>query len=125
MKALHRLRSGASALSYWWLEGEEPVSQDLAQARANICKTCPKNQDPSLFEALTGTAAVAVKKALELKHERRLSVEGENLLNVCEACGCDLKLKVFVPMKVVLRTGLPDYFTDLVPNCWLLSESKP
>lgn len=124
MNPIKQLHSGTSALAYWWLEGQPPVNPSLAQARANICKTCPKNQSATLFEELTGTAAVAVKKALELKHSMKLTLQNESELGMCEACGCKLELKVWTPSTVLFRNGKPDYFNKLDPNCFIRSEAN-
>lgn len=123
MNKLHQLRTGTSDLAYWWLEGQPPVNAALAQARANICKTCPMNQSATLFEELTGTAAVAVKKALELKHSMKLTLRNESELGMCEACGCVLTLKCWTPGKVLFRAGKPEYFERLESGCWVRSES--
>lgn len=119
-----QLKQGSRTLADWWLGGQPPVSQDHAEARARICRICPLNQDESLFEALAGKAAVAVKRAMELKHRLKLTLPDEQELKICSACGCCLKLKPWVPLSVILKDGVPDYFEKLAPMCWIRTE-KP
>lgn len=113
-----------SALTHWLIEGTEPVPAQLAEARACICRACPLNMDEGLYEDVVGLAAAMVQVALEIKHRRKLTVEGEEALHICDACGCDLKLKVHAPASVLFAEGTPDYFEKLSPQCWIRSE-KP
>lgn len=111
-----------SALTHWLVEGTEPVSAQLAEARARICRTCPLNMDEGLYEDVVGLAAAMVQVAFEIKHRRKLTVEGEEKLHICDACGCDLKLKVHAPASVLFVDGTPGYFEKLAPMCWIRDE---
>src|SRR4029079_154902 len=109
----HRLRSS------WLGEGGQPVARPLAQARAAICATCPLNQPHTLWELLAAPAIATVTRQLQMKDELGLKLEGEEQLHVCEACGCVLSLKVWVPLRHIMETT--DY-DKLHPKCWILSE---
>ena len=60
-----------------------------------------------------------VQAALALKHNMKLELDEDPKLGICEACGCDLRLKVWVPGEVVMKDGRPDYFEKLHPLCWI------
>ena len=117
---------GAQTLTDWWLEGNPPVSQDHAQARANICKLCPLNQHPDLFEQFTSLALHRIRSAFALKHRMNLNLLGEDQLNICEPCGCQIQLKAWVPIEVIVKDQVkPEYFNRLHESCWIRIEVKP
>lgn len=93
-----------------------------AQGRANVClRPCPKNKEMGLYEGLAKWQAGILRRQLEAKNDLKLSVIGEEALHVCSACGCNLALKVHVPLPFILETT---DLEELDPNCWILRESK-
>lgn len=113
-------KTGTQDLAFWWLKGLPPEPLEVAQARAEVCKVCPLNQDDLLFEPLIAAAGRALKAAFKQKHALDLHVQDEESLQTCAACGCPLQLKVWAPAKMILRDGKkPDYFKNLDPDCWI------
>lgn len=121
MKILERakqLANGARVLSDWIGSGAEPVSIELAQSRANVCLTCPKLSE---IKTMTGAVAEKIKDHMAIKNSLDMVVIGEPHLGQCEACGCEMKLKVWVPIARI--TPDPEEREKLDTNCWLLSET--
>jgi hypothetical protein len=102
----------------------EVVERSHAQSRAQVCVGCPFNQDGSLFEDLTGVAAMAMKTLLEIKSKRLLRVENEHLLKVCEKCGCETSVLVHAPMKVILKEMTKEQMEEHPSFCWKKKEAQ-
>lgn len=92
------------------------VSQDVAEARAKICVTCPLN----VFPDKKGFLKWSDEMAEAAVGDRRTSLH-EKLGN-CEVCTCVLKSKVFFGEPITL----PKDEYDKLPNyCWQKIEGKP
>lgn len=111
---LIQLSRGAATLAKWWLEGEPPVSLDEANRRADVCRMCPKNEPADGW----WDGGLAARAALALKRKMKLKLEDEQELGVCNACGCILKLKVWVPMEVAARMPAEEK-KRLWFRCWI------
>ena len=108
--------------SEWLGEGGHPVSIPNAQTRADVCLKCPMNDaTKGLYEVLASSAALLVRRQIELKNRMSLRVDGEKSLHICSGCLCVLKLKVWVPIKFIEQTT---DMTKLHPDCWQLKEVK-
>lgn len=119
---LRQLREGAASLGTWWLKGFPPVTKDHAQQRTRVCLQCPMNLPETLFEKPRRALARQVKAAFEAKHRMNLELPDEALLEVCEACGCELRLKVWQPAAAIFHNGKPSYFDQLHSECWVRGE---
>jgi hypothetical protein len=106
----------------WIGEGMQPAGSAQAQARANICLTCPKNVEKPLQEFLTGAVALTVRKQIELKNKLNLRVMGEKSLHVCDVCQCVLRLKVHVPTYVIRQSTKQEIIEHLPDFCWQKKE---
>lgn len=124
MKTARQLNEGTRSLAYWWLQGYPPVLPGTAALRASVCKACPMNLPEGLFAPLTAAASRFMANAFAAKWRMNLHVEGEEDLQVCDACGCELKLKVWEPREVIFRAGnkVPGYFAKLHADCWVRKE---
>lgn len=122
---IKNLDAGRKTLSEWWGEGGKPVEQELANKRAEICFTCPKNvTGGGLLARFTREGAALIQATIEEKNRAKLSTPFDEKLNVCEACDCPLVLKCFVPLKHI-TSHLPEASkSKLHPDCWILSEQK-
>lgn len=107
--------------SSWLGDGGQPVEQQLAQRRTEVCLKCPQNQEMPIWETLAAPQATQLRKQLQLKAKMQLAVQGESGLHTCKTCLCILALKVWCPIQRVLEVT---ELNDLHPNCWILSESK-
>lgn len=128
VETIGQLSDGAHILTRWLGDGGKPVSNDIAQRRANICNTvasgaiCPFNQPG--FQPVERIAEI-IKAQTEKKNELKLTVEGEENLHTCSLCFCALPLKVHVPIEVIapsLPTPMLEKFKREQPKCWIVSE---
>lgn len=113
-----QIANGLTILNEWVGSGGVPVDKELAQARANVCVGCPLNTDGG---DVTDAIADAIKQQIELKNQLELRVDGEKRLKACQACGCVMRLKVWVPFAFIAPTA--EEKTKLDPNCWQLTET--
>lgn len=109
---LRRLIRGAGRVGLWLLSGAKPVDRFLAAERAATCLACPMNMRGrrGVASALGGALAEAVGLA------RPPGVAALDRLGTCSGCGCNLVLKVWVP----LRGG--EDASRLAANCWVRRE---
>lgn len=113
-----QLKDGIKTLNEWLGDGAQTVSQDHAQLRANVCLKCPKHSETAYIkEAIAGE----IKRQVELKNHLELRVSGEKQLHVCEACGCAMRLKIWLPLESILPDE--DEKAKLDERCWILKEA--
>ena len=121
MKRIKQALRGGRKMIGWWLGDEDPVPKEQAEARATVCKQCPKNVHESFYQALTGFAADKMRAALQWKKKLKLEVTDEKKLQVCDPCGCILRVKVWSPVKIA--SAMPqEEFDNLVDFCWIRKE---
>lgn len=101
--------------------GPEGIVEDysISQKRANICLKCPRN---NTGVTLTSPLVPMIKKFLEWKWKRDLTVVGEENLGSCDVCGCELKLQVLVPQKRIVEYLTEDERTKSPFHCWKLDK---
>ena len=120
-KLIDRIKSDATAariLTEWIGSGGDPVSREVASARADTCATCPHNQPGAVLES---GLAEAIREQDGLRRGHKLTLANEGNLRSCNICGCYLKLKVWVPMRhLAPRTKMDDF----PATCWLPVEAK-
>ena len=125
-----RLVGGGNALKDWLGDGGIPVAQELANERSHACACrnselgkCPMNNtDPSLLDQATHVLATAIKQQRETKLRMSLKTPDEEKLGTCVACGCDLGLKVWVPLHHILDNTSEETMQRFDPECWILKE---
>ena len=83
------------------------VDQAEAERRAAICATCPLNVQVSGCLGCSGVS----KLVRHIRNKRTTSFDPN--LHTCEACGCELKVKVLVPLDVIDNTGV-----EYPEHCW-------
>lgn len=120
-----RLVAGARTLADWLGSGGQPVNQEQAEGRAQVCVTCPRNKPGDLSTFFTEAASRVITSQLERRKELNLATKVDGNLGVCDACGCPLKLKVHVPIEHIVGKMSEETKKDLDPRCWILSEIKP
>lgn len=114
----------SSVLIAWLGEGGAPVSQELAEARASVCKKgyygekCPSNVEPNWWGRVKHAAAETIKTHLQAKNGLKLVTSNESELGMCKTCGCCLPLKVWVPVQHVKEHMSPEMKESLPPWCW-------
>lgn len=115
--------AGASVLVEWISSGAEAVPMEQANARAEVCSKCPLNSKGGLESFFTTAVSAAIRKALDMRHEMKLSTPYDSELNVCSACLCPMSLKVHVPFDKFYPKMSDETKTALDPNCWIRSEA--
>ena len=126
LKRAGQIADGIGTLASWVGNGAEPVTQQEADRRAFVCTTagngggmCPKNVQGNWVDYITGGIANAIKSALSLKTHLKLTTQLDEKLGTCDACGCDLRLKVWVPADEIKRSLTPEILDECVPKCWM------
>jgi hypothetical protein len=120
------LAAGANILKDWLGEGGIPVTQELAQSRANICLNCPQNQEGHFVQKLTTIIAKAIHDQRREKLRMALRVDGEEELHTCAVCSCHLPLKVWVPFQTIAErtTDVQWKEFEAVTDCWVNKEKS-
>lgn len=122
--------TGLAALHDWLGEGGEPVHPMVAEFRAQRCctgddgKGCPLNKGQGWLETAKGAVSNWIRREMELKEGMELHVTTESHLHVCKACGCYLRLKVWVPRDHVRKHTTKEQLEQMPSYCWIKSENK-
>lgn len=122
----HRTANFLQTTFQWLAAGGQPVSTKRAIARSEICAKCEFNVPeakrggcPACFSrkamlSLFGYREGAGKK---MKFHKAMLPMDENPINdqltYCGKCGCDLKLKVFIPFGVIANEKV-----EYPRHCW-------
>lgn len=112
--------TGAEIIAEWLGSGAITVPQEQAQKRADCCIACPMNVKGGI---VSDSVAKAVKRQVEIKNKLKLRVSGEQRLGKCQACLCESKLKIWLPLQRILPDA--EELNNFAPGCWLRTESKP
>jgi len=124
IQSVKAVAAGGETLVEWIRSGAEAVPADLSQKRASICAACPKNGQGGLTSIFTVPVSEAIREAIGQRRQWGLSTPNDDSLGVCDACFCPLKLKVHMPIDQIM-VKLPATSKELlVPECWILAESK-
>jgi len=120
--AVKRVAAGVGVLLEWLGSGGKPVEQSLAEHRANVCSTCPKNDGGPWTSYFTKPMADKIRTQIEIKNDLALRTSQDEKLTVCSACDCPLQLKVHTPLSHILSHTTDEVRKKLDPRCWILSE---
>lgn len=116
---VRNVAAGVGVLLDWLGSGGKAVEQTLADSRAAICATCPKNDGGDFIAYFTKPIADKIRTQLEIRGDLQLRTPHDEKLTVCSACDCPLKLKVWVPLDHILAHTSEDTKTKLAPQCWI------
>lgn len=116
--------AGVRLVVDWLGTGLQPVTKDLAEKRAVTCATCPKNQTGDLWQRLEAVAAEQLRRLISIKGDMQLATSTDSVLKTCVACDCHLPLKVWAPIKHVLKNTKQSVKEQLDPRCWILKEAE-
>lgn len=119
---LAALDRGGKTLAEWLGAGMEPVGKVQAEQRSERCLKCPLHEKEDWFEAVTGAIADFILGVRRLIHDADMHIEKEQDLHVCGACGCDLRLKIWVPLEHINRQTDNETRAKLHHECWQLTE---
>jgi len=118
--SVKRVAAGVAVLLDWLGSGGKAVDQTLADARAAICATCPRNDGGDFTSFFTKPIANKIRLQMEIRGDLQLHTPYDDKLTVCSACSCPLKLKVFTPIQHVLAHTSDEVKKELHPACWIL-----
>lgn len=112
--------AGVGVLLDWLGSGAKPVEQSLADSRAAICSSCPKNDGGDFIAYFTKPIADKIRTQLEIRGDLQLRTPHDENLTVCSGCDCPLKLKVWTPLEHILAHTSDEVKAQLAPQCWIL-----
>lgn len=117
--SVKKIVAGVGAVISWLGSGLKPVDQQTANARAEICSTCLKNQRLEGLERAVGTAGDILHSIMQAKSEMKLTTPHDAKLHQCAACLCVLQTKVWAPAEHVRKGITPEIEKELTPQCWI------
>ena len=91
------------------------VKQELAEARASVCETCPMNV---VVSGCHGCAGVTRWMEELLPEDRRFPSKN---INSCQICGCYLPLKIHIPLEINLKSKPSN--AEFPEHCWMETEA--
>lgn len=106
--------TATKTLGSWFLKGTPKVTQDEAEKRANICLSCPMNQN---FDGCTTCAEKDLREAIVdfMGHSK---TPYDSSLFTCFTCGCTLKAAIWFPLEI-LKKHMTEEVNALLPaHCW-------
>lgn len=103
---------------------EGPDTLEHATARAKVCAACPLNNKGDLLRFFTVPAATALRAMLGWFKKMRLETPEDANLQICEACYCPTKLKVWCRLSHILKHIPKEDYAALDANCWILREES-
>jgi hypothetical protein len=104
VKSSHRFLSSMAA---WKQSGGEIVSVEEATRRSAICAECPRNTGGTCAGCFARRAVMylmghgKMEAAIPYKENPHI-----DKLKSCQLCGCDLKMKTFLPLGVLNNEGI-------------------
>lgn len=123
-RAAVRAFTGAVTIADWLGSDGKAVPKEQAEARAQICLTCPQNQKGDLTSFFTKPVSDLIRRQIKEKDGMKLSTTVDDKLGICGACGCPLTLVVHVPLKFKLEHLREPERNNLDKRCWIFSEER-
>lgn len=125
-----RAVAGANVMLDMW--GKEGPIRDREQAnnRAATCvkrsdgKPCPKHDKGDWTRFFTKPAQAIIIKSLGIVKDLDLHTDHDAELQICVACGCPMKGKVWARLEHILKHIPAEDKAALDSGCWILSEEK-
>lgn len=118
VKRIMQDAKGAASLMSWLGSGGEPVQRDQAKFRGNTCLKCPLNG--ALRRSFESKVALAIREQEQVRKGLDLSFPFDPSLKFCQACGCQLRLKIWVPLKHMQSENDSKTFPT---HCWMRTEA--
>lgn len=116
------LASGVDLLTDLFGPTRKPVDRGTAECRAVVCARCPMNQAGDWKTIFTLPAAAAIRKMLSILHDLKLETSVDDQLQVCDACVCPMKLKVWCATDLIRSHTTAEQLADFHPDCWIKKE---
>lgn len=116
------IASGMELLADWLGTGKKPVSKLQAEKRAVVCAGCPMNKPGDWKAIFTKPASASIRKLLSLKHDLKLETLHDSQLEICEACLCPLRLKVWCDITLIRSHTSQEQLNQFHEGCWIREE---
>lgn len=130
-QSVRHVAAGAATVKEMW-GAEGPTTREQANARAKICcegapgnKRCPFNDTGDWTRFFTVPASNFIRTGLGIMKDMDLTTDYDPGLNICTACDCPLKLKVFTKLEHIRKHMPADVPPKLPEWCWLKKELQP
>lgn len=111
-----RAAQGTGVIIDWLTSGGEPVDQETANRRAEICIQCPKNVKGSWY---TVGPAELIRETLSARSDLKLETPHDASLKSCDVCKCLMRLKVWTPLHFIQDRTPKEVMAEFPPNCWI------
>lgn len=125
-----RAAAGASVLAEMFGKDGPIRDKALANKRAETClkrpdgKPCPQHDKGDWTRFFTKPAQSLIIKSLGMLKDMDLSTDHDSELQICNACGCPMKGKVWARLDHILKHIPAEDKAALDPGCWILAESN-
>ena len=116
---IKRAAQGTAVVLDWLTSGGAPVAQELANKRASICVSCPKNVQGSWY---TVAPAELIRETLSARKELTLETPHDGQLKSCDVCKCLMRLKVWTPLEFIVSKTKPEIMGEFPNHCWIKSR---
>lgn len=117
----HVVLQGSTTLGHWLLGGRKFVDQAVADRRSATCTQCALNEEP---QGCTSCNAGALRDVVTKLVGSRRSAHHDRL-KACKVCHCQLAVKVWMPLPVLLQHMPEEQQEQLPGHCWLRAEQPP
>lgn len=116
----HMVVQGTRTLISWAGQGFQKVSIERSEVRAEICVSCPNNQEPE------GCTACNINGLRDLtdKIAGKQTTKYDGALKACKVCSCQLKAKTRLPIEALWPHMSGEQKAALPERCWLIQEAK-
>lgn len=112
------VQSFVQFLLNWYLGGGKLVDQNTANIRAEICAGCFNNKPHGEIQrgcSSCGRMGGLVLNSIRTKIIGEQKTNSDGNLLACDLCGCDLKIKVWIPNSVLLSAEDANAYPTF---CW-------
>lgn len=117
---------GTAVVLDWIQAGGDPVAQELAEKRAEICVRCPKNVGGAWYtEAPAELLREAIKGWQSLKGSNfAFETKQGDKLKSCDVCKCLMRIKAFCPLEHILSKTKPEIMGEFPAWCWIYKRDQ-
>ena len=122
---VNRVAEGGKILVNWLGAGAKAVSLEIAQTRADVCRTCDRNSPDHKWLKLTGDIVHSIAEQMQIKGERKMRVDGEENLHVCKECMCVIPLKIWLTHETLSKDMNGEDWNKWPDHCWQKKELQP
>lgn len=118
---IKKAAQGTAVVLDWLMSGGKPVEQDLANKRAAVCVSCPRNVPGRWF---TTAPAELIRSTLSARSDLKLETPVDDKLQSCDVCKCLMRLKVWTPLQYILEKTKPATLAEFPSHCWIAKRDQ-